>query len=450
MPWTLPTFKDTTSRISKKCRDRFKSCDDKTYGGVAKKEVPVDTRSSEEYFDAEDELQPTDLKTLDRGQSEEKRTNTNQIYPQDKVKDNHQVQHDTKDQTVKNSQKDDTSKHIWDNTGQQPPRTKYNLYQHATRAWKRHRSHSCDSKPDNCKTNIAGEPRTSPVRYMSSVVLNDWNPSHMSKGVYQQQQSSEPHNRSKEGKKVLCKNTMHAYYWYSTSLAPLPRAGDPPTIEINPEQPATTDEESGKACQEENQHSGKSSGWLGWLGHIGCWLGNWFVWFTLFRWLPWLPTRTPRIYLCTSRGIVSIRGLKEKLQALSDPSRCVVQDLELPYNRLEQFKFPSEVNSTDAMILCHSIRNRGFSITDVQDSIYDEFLKSCNEVFGRDHMVVVVHDFNFNKETLKGQMETFQSIQPATFKMAGLVVLAGKLDDTEVQLCQDDLAQLEKFVKKFC
>ncbi|XP_030847471.1 uncharacterized protein LOC100893300 [Strongylocentrotus purpuratus] len=102
------------------------------------------------------------------------------------------------------------------------------------------------------------------------------------------------------------------------------------------------------------------------------------------------------------------------------------------------------------MILCHSVHNRGFSITDVQNSIYDEFLKNCNQVFGRDHMVVVVHDFNFNKEALKGQMETFQSIQPATFKMAGLVVLAGKLDDTEVQLCQDDLTQLEKFVKKFC
>lgn len=115
MPWTLPTFTDNRSRISKKYRDRSQSCDD--------------TCSSDEYFDTADDLQPTGWKTPDRGQSEEKRTNTNQIYPQNKIKDNNQVQHDTKDQTGKNSQKDDTSKQLWGNRGQQPPRTKYNLYQ---------------------------------------------------------------------------------------------------------------------------------------------------------------------------------------------------------------------------------------------------------------------------------------------------------------------------------
>eukprot|EP00057_Strongylocentrotus_purpuratus_P005171 XP_003730359.2 PREDICTED: uncharacterized protein LOC100893300 [Strongylocentrotus purpuratus] len=233
-----------------------------------------------------------------------------------------------------------------------------------------------------------------------------------------------------------------------TGFVKHPPDGDTPAIEINPEQPATTDDKSGKVCQEENQLSDKSSGWFGRLG-------KWFLGFDLFGWLPWLlskvwPTRIPSIYICTSSSTRSIHWLKKKLQTSSDSSRCVVLELELPFNRLEDFQFPSEVNRTDAMILCHSVHNRGFSITDVQNSIYDEFLKNCNQVFGRDHMVVVVHDFPFMKEALKGQMETFQSMQPTTFKMAGLVVLAGKLDDTEVQLCQDDLTQLEKFVNKFC
>eukprot|EP00057_Strongylocentrotus_purpuratus_P021794 XP_011676268.1 PREDICTED: uncharacterized protein LOC100891443 [Strongylocentrotus purpuratus] len=92
----------------------------------------------------------------------------------------------------------------------------------------------------------------------------------------------------------------------------------------------------------------------------------------------------PAIYICTSCGLYSVKGLKEKLQPLlkQSLSKYEIREQELPYSRLEDFKFPPEVDRTDAMILCHSVQ-AGFSITDVPNSIYDEFLKYCNRVFGK-------------------------------------------------------------------
>ncbi|XP_030840289.1 uncharacterized protein LOC752765 [Strongylocentrotus purpuratus] len=154
------------------------------------------------------------------------------------------------------------------------------------------------------------------------------------------------------------------------------------------------------------------------------------------------------IYICTSWGLDSVKGLKEKLQTLLKQSfsSYEIKEQVLPYSRPEDFKFPPEVDKTDAMILCHSVQNRGFSITDVQNSIYDEFLKYCNRVFGRSRMAVIVHDFEYKPEILKIQLETIHRTQPTTYELADCVAVAGRLNVPDVQLFHDKSTSLETFV----
>nr|XP_054763353.1 uncharacterized protein LOC129269937 [Lytechinus pictus] len=142
----------------------------------------------------------------------------------------------------------------------------------------------------------------------------------------------------------------------------------------------------------------------------------------------------------------TILGFKERLKTMCDPCRNILQEQELPHCGLDEFRLPSEASRRDAVILCHSVQNRGLAITDVENSIYDEFLKQCNAVCGKGHVCVIVHDFEFNPGASEGSRETLQTRQPMTFKMAGLIILAGKLVDGEPQISPDDVKQLGNFI----
>ncbi|XP_041474075.1 uncharacterized protein LOC121422902 [Lytechinus variegatus] len=156
--------------------------------------------------------------------------------------------------------------------------------------------------------------------------------------------------------------------------------------------------------------------------------------------------RKPHIYLCTSMDPSTISGLKEHLKPKCDPCRSILQEQELPHGGLDEFRLPPEASRRDAVILCHSVQNRGLAITDVENSIYEEFLKHCNAVFGKGHVCVIVHDFEFNSGALKGSRAILQTRQPMTFKMAGLIILAGKLADGELQISKEEIEQLKNFI----
>nr|XP_054763670.1 uncharacterized protein LOC129270299 [Lytechinus pictus] len=159
----------------------------------------------------------------------------------------------------------------------------------------------------------------------------------------------------------------------------------------------------------------------------------------------------PVIYICTSYGLHSIKGLIEMVQnsVKQCDSSCEIKETELPYSRLDDFKFPSEPSKRDAMILCHSVNNRGFSITDVPNSLYNVFLKYCNQLFGKDRVAVIVHDFICSQEILKINLQQFERTQPTAYKSAGFVALAGDLNTSDAKLCYyPENIGLQSFIRK--
>ena len=85
-----------------------------------------------------------------------------------------------------------------------------------------------------------------------------------------------------------------------------------------------------------------------------------------------------RIGVCTSAQTSSITALVTKLADLANVEVTLV---DLPYNDLDSYWL--EVGRFDAIILCHSIHNRRFAITDVLDALYDKFLPYASDTLGR-------------------------------------------------------------------
>ncbi|XP_041473808.1 uncharacterized protein LOC121422706 [Lytechinus variegatus] len=159
----------------------------------------------------------------------------------------------------------------------------------------------------------------------------------------------------------------------------------------------------------------------------------------------------PVIFICTSYGLHSIKGLTEMVQNSVKQcySSCEIKETELPYSGLDDFKFPSEASKRDAMILCHSVNNRGFSITDVPNSLYNVFLKYCNQLFGKDRVAVIVHDFECSQEILTINLQQFERTQPTAYKLAGFVALAEDLNTSDARLCYyPESPGLDSFVRK--
>ena len=57
-----------------------------------------------------------------------------------------------------------------------------------------------------------------------------------------------------------------------------------------------------------------------------------------------------------------------------------VKFIQLPYNDLDSFRLDEE--GLHGVILCHSIHNRRFAITDVLDALYDKFLPHAKKLYG--------------------------------------------------------------------
>ena len=90
------------------------------------------------------------------------------------------------------------------------------------------------------------------------------------------------------------------------------------------------------------------------------------------------------VSICTSAHEYNVKGLMTRLTELKTIQPHLIADVrfrELPYNNIDSFKFPSH-DPVDVMVLCHSVHNRGFAITDVMNAIYDKYLKYCSKEIG--------------------------------------------------------------------
>ncbi|XP_071491342.1 uncharacterized protein [Diadema antillarum] len=157
----------------------------------------------------------------------------------------------------------------------------------------------------------------------------------------------------------------------------------------------------------------------------------------------------PTIGVCTSARESSIKGLLSELEKITDVK---VKFIQLPYNDLKNYRLPAD--EIDGVILCHSIHNRRFAITDVMDALYNEFLRHAAATFGKSNIVVIAHDFQWpfkshdqhsRHSQLKGaQMAKFRIQQPTVFKSSSLAMICGRLDE-ELEMDEEDWTQLETF-----
>ncbi|XP_072177831.1 uncharacterized protein [Diadema setosum] len=141
--------------------------------------------------------------------------------------------------------------------------------------------------------------------------------------------------------------------------------------------------------------------------------------------------------VCSGSGQNSVQALLTYL--LTDgkmkPYVGRAEFMDLPYNDLDSFC--PDWKDYNAVILCHSIHNRRFAITNVVDALYDEFLPKARNHFGPQKVFVIVHDFHWPVSNQKELYDTFKGAQPATFENAKWVYVCGKLDNL-IEMSVDD------------
>ncbi|XP_011676342.1 uncharacterized protein LOC100892117 [Strongylocentrotus purpuratus] len=167
--------------------------------------------------------------------------------------------------------------------------------------------------------------------------------------------------------------------------------------------------------------------------------------------LPSSKAKPVTIGICTSALRSNIEAFIAKVSALIN---VTVRFIELPYNDLDSFRLLSD--GLDGVIICHSINNRGFAITDVMDALYDKFLPRVRRNFGKDRVCVFAHDFpwpmapggpsrNDHAAIKDTYMGSFRSNQPTTFECCKLAMICGRLDK-QVDMDEEDWKQLEVFL----
>ncbi|XP_011679951.1 uncharacterized protein LOC105445735 [Strongylocentrotus purpuratus] len=157
--------------------------------------------------------------------------------------------------------------------------------------------------------------------------------------------------------------------------------------------------------------------------------------------------RRPRVSVCSSAQVHNNQAFIDELHLKFTEIVGDVRYFELPYNDIDHFLFRN--TGIDVMILCHSIQNRRFAITDVMDALYDKFLYNAVRAIGKPKICILVHDFKAEDlntvKKYRTRIEAFQSQQPTTFKCANLVMMGGKLDE-RVEIGDHQWEELRAFL----
>nr|XP_054773367.1 uncharacterized protein LOC129281456 [Lytechinus pictus] len=155
------------------------------------------------------------------------------------------------------------------------------------------------------------------------------------------------------------------------------------------------------------------------------------------------PKRSVKVTVCSCSLRENVSGLIQYIRKnISDVVTEEVEFKSLPYNISDIDKF--RLRGIDVLLLCHSIDNRGFLITDVTDALYDTFLPRAKKYLGKCKVGVIAHDFP--EDCLKDyKMSNFRSKQPTTFKCASLVLTGGQLSRDQVELTEKQLDDVRQF-----
>ncbi|XP_071478342.1 uncharacterized protein [Diadema antillarum] len=160
--------------------------------------------------------------------------------------------------------------------------------------------------------------------------------------------------------------------------------------------------------------------------------------------------RSVSISVCSSSPESSVRGLLDLFDFWKREAHgkiAQVKFIPLPYNDIDQYKF-KENDPVDVMILCHSIFNRRFAITDVADALYDKYLSYCSTVIGSGKMAVIVYDFStIDDAAYSSRQVAFKNLQPKTFNTTSLAITCGNLSQKEPEIRLGDMALLRSFIR---
>ncbi|XP_071504835.1 uncharacterized protein [Diadema antillarum] len=156
---------------------------------------------------------------------------------------------------------------------------------------------------------------------------------------------------------------------------------------------------------------------------------------------------TVSISVCTSSPESSVQGLLALLRSWQEAKPELIAEVKfhpLPYNDIDEYRFKYD-DPVDVMILCHSIFNRRFAITDVMDALYDKYLDYCNTVIGKEKMVVIAHDFkSISDDANSSRQASFKITQPKAFDTTSLAITCGNLAKKEPEIRQEDSWQRAK------
>nr|XP_054766242.1 uncharacterized protein LOC129273243 [Lytechinus pictus] len=155
-----------------------------------------------------------------------------------------------------------------------------------------------------------------------------------------------------------------------------------------------------------------------------------------------------KVSVCTSATATNVQGFIDELSIKFPDLDLDVRHFELPYNDIDHFKF--KTSDVGTMILCHSINNRRFAITDVMDALYDKFLPYSAKKLGKERVCVIAHDFPPSKgldkpDKYQKEMEDFKSRQGTAFQKSALTMMCGKLDGP-VEMQQSNWDDLKTFL----
>ncbi|XP_072166236.1 uncharacterized protein [Diadema setosum] len=143
----------------------------------------------------------------------------------------------------------------------------------------------------------------------------------------------------------------------------------------------------------------------------------------------------------TTGGSELVAGLMQVLREQGVVER--VNFREMPYNVRDMDHF--EFDDVDVFILCHSIKNRRLSITDVTDALYDRLLQRACYNLGKSKVIILVYDFksgDLQAEFLCNKLKSFEIQQPTACRKSSAVVFAGQCASSTPELPQDQLEKL--------
>eukprot|EP00057_Strongylocentrotus_purpuratus_P008346 XP_011662820.1 PREDICTED: uncharacterized protein LOC105437659 [Strongylocentrotus purpuratus] len=96
--------------------------------------------------------------------------------------------------------------------------------------------------------------------------------------------------------------------------------------------------------------------------------------------LQYLVVKKVDVCVCSGSHSDNVQGLIQQIEEDMPDVVGSVRFQTLPYNISDMNRF--DFSGIDVLLLCHSIENRRFSLTNVTDALYDGFLPKAKKFVG--------------------------------------------------------------------